>query len=133
MSERLKYVKRPDQAVVAVQLALDTDGFSYQKWGDTQRCKAGDWIVKNEANGESEVYTVDQESFKRTYRQVDDAKYLKTTPVWAEVAPEAGSVKTKEGATHYRAGDYLVFNEEHGGDAYAVEADKFEKMYERST
>jgi len=128
VSERLKYVKRANQAVVAVQLALDTAGFTYQKWGDTQRCKAGDWIVSN--NGD--VYTVDQETFKRTYSQVDDARYVKITPVWAEVAPEEGSVNTKEGATHYRAGDYLVFNEEHGGDAYAVEAGKFETMYERS-
>ena len=40
-------------------------------------------------------------------------------------------MQTKEGATHYRAGDYLVFNEEHGGDAYAVAAAKFEAMYKR--
>ena len=128
MSERLKYVKRADQAVVAVQLALDTAGFTYQKWGDIQKCKTGDWIVNNDGD----VYTVDQESFKRTYRQVDDAKYVKITPVWAEVAAEEGSVNTKEGATHYRAGDYLVFNEEHGGDPYAVAGDKFDEMYERS-
>ena len=51
---------------------------------------------------------------------------------WAEVVREAGCVQTKEGATHYRAGDYLVFNEEHGGDAYAVSPDRFEAMYERA-
>ena len=41
-------------------------------------------------------------------------------------------MKTKEGATHYRVGDYLVSNERDGGDAYAITADKFEAMYERA-
>ena len=126
MGVRLKYVKRANQSVVAVQLALDTAGFTYQKWGGVQQCKAGDWIVNN--NGD--VYTVDRETFERTYRQVGPGTYVKMTPVWAEVAQEAGCVQTKEGVTHYRVGDYLVFNEEHGGDAYAVAADKFEGMYE---
>lgn len=128
MSGRLKYVKRANQAVVAVQLALDTAGFTYQKWGGVQRCKAGDWIVNNDGD----VYTVDRETFERTYRQVGAGTYMKITPVWAEVAREAGCVQTKEGVTHYRGGDYLMFNEEHGGDAYAVSADKFEAMYERA-
>ena len=128
MSERLKYVKRANQSVVALQLALDTAGFTYQKWGGSQRCKAGDWIVNN--NGD--VYTVDRESFERTYRRVDAGRFVKITPVWAEVALEAGSIPTKEGATHYQAGDYLVFNEERGGDGYAVSANKFGEMYERS-
>lgn len=125
--DRLKYVKRASQRVVAVQLALDTTGFTYRKWGGEQRCKPGDWIVNNEG----EVYTVDRASFERTYRQVGVGTYVKTTPVWAEVAPEAGCVPTKEGATNYKAGDYLVFNQEDGGDPYAVSADKFEEMYER--
>ena len=111
-----------------VLLALDTDEFTYPKWGGVQRCKAGDWVVNNDGD----VYTVDGETFERTYRQVSAGRYVKITPVWARVAPEAGSVKTKEGVTHYRAGDYLVFNEQNGGDAYAVSADKFEAMYERA-
>jgi hypothetical protein len=126
MQARRKYVKRAGRAVVAVQLALDTDGFTYRKWGGVQTCKAGDWIVDNEGD----VYTVDQATFERTYRQAGAGTYVKTAPVWAEAAPEAGSVRTKEGVTHYGAGDYLVFNEERGGDAYAVTADKFEAMYE---
>jgi hypothetical protein len=128
MSSRLKYVKRDNQAVVAVQLALDTAGFTYEKWGGVQRCKPGDWIVNNDGD----VYTVDRETFERTYRQIDAGRYVKITPAWAEVAQEAGCVQTKEGATHYRAGDYLVFNEPHGGDPYAVSADKFEAMYEQA-
>jgi len=128
MSRRLKYVKRGDQTVLAVQLALDTPGFSYQKWGATQKCQAGDWIVDNAGD----VYTVNRDSFANTYRRIAPGTYLKITPVWAEVAAGAGEVRTKEGTTHYRAGDYLVFNEESGGDPYAVSADKFAEMYERA-
>ena len=128
MVDRVKYVKRANQAVVAIQLALDTAGFTYQKWGGAQRCKACDWIVNN--NGD--VYTVDHETFERTYRLVSTGIYVKITPVWVEVAREAGCVETKEGTTHYCSGDYLVFNEQDGGDAYAVSADKFEAMYERA-
>jgi len=128
MSRRLKYVKRGDQTVLAVQLALDTPGFSYQKWGATQKCQAGDWIVDNAGD----VYTVNRDSFANTYRRISPGSYLKVTPVWAEVAAGAGEVRTKEGTTHYRAGDYLVFNEESGGDPYAVSADKFAEMYERA-
>ena len=46
MSERQKYVKGPDQKVHAVQLDLETDGFTYRKWGAEQRCKRGDWLVR---------------------------------------------------------------------------------------
>ena len=128
MGDRLKYVKRENQSVVAVQLALATDGFTYWKWGGLQTCKAGDWILDNDGD----VRTVDQETFARTYRKVDDGKYLKVTPVWAECATNEGSIETKEGATHYQRGDYLVFNDENGGDGYAVEAEKFYAMYERA-
>ena len=48
----------------------------------------------------------------------------------AEVAAEAGSVKTKEGRSDYKKGDYLVFNNEDGTDAYCMDAVKFESMYE---
>lgn len=125
-ANRRKFTKRPDQAVVAVRLDLETPGFAYQKWGATQTCKRGDWIVNNDGD----VYTVDGETFARTYRHVDGGRYVKTTPVWAEEAPAAGHVATKEGTTQYAAGDYLVFNEADGGDAYAVSKAKFEAMYE---
>lgn len=128
MNGRYKYVKRANQAVVAVQLTLDTHGFTYRKWGADQACRSGDWIVDN--NGD--VYTVNRETFERTYRRVGAGVYVKSAPVWAEVAKEAGCVKTKEGATNYLAGDYLVFNERDGGDPYAVSAAKFEEMYERA-
>lgn len=127
MGERLKYVRRANQAVAAVQLSLETDGFSYRKWGGVQRCKAGDWLIDNDGD----VYTVDRQVFARTYRKSAVGAYLKITPIWAEEASEDGSVRTKEGETQYRSGDYLVFNEENGGDAYAMQAGKFKAMYER--
>ena len=56
--------------------------------------------------------------------------YVKTTPVWAEIAGESGSVKTKEGRSDYKKGDYLVYNNEDGTDAYCMDAIKFVSMYE---
>lgn len=56
--------------------------------------------------------------------------YYKSASVWAEVAEAAGKIKTKEGKTEYEAGDYIVYNEEDGSDAYAVSREKFESMYE---
>ena len=128
MIRRLKYVKRRSQAVAAVQLKVDTKGFTYKKWGSVQRCKARDWIVDNEGD----VYTVNRVSFRRTYRQVGPGMYLKKTAVWAEVAAAAGRIKTKEGFTGYKRGDYLVFNQKNGADGYAVSAKKFKRMYGRA-
>lgn len=126
MKNRKRYRKKPDQFVIAVELGMDTDGFTYRKWGGEQRCKKGDWIVDNGGD----IYTVDGEVFATTYRKLDPGKYIKTTPIWAEAAEQAGSVPTKEGRSHYEAGDYLVYNNEDGSDAYCISAAKFEAMYE---
>ena len=123
---RLKYRKKADQFVVAVQLNLETEGFVYQKWGAEQQCKRGDWLLDNGGD----VYSVDQDVFDRTYRKLKPGIYVKTTPIWAEVATEPGVVRTKEGESHYKAGDYLVSNNEDGTDAYCISAAKFESMYE---
>jgi hypothetical protein len=126
MPERRKYVKRAGANVVAVQLNLETDGFSYHKWGESQRCKPGDWIVDNAG----EIYTVDRDAFERTYRPVAPGTYAKVSAVWAEVAREAGVIKTMQGLAHYQAGAYLVYNDTTTHDAYPVEQSRFEKMYE---
>ena len=126
MPDRRRYRRKADQYVVAVQLDLDTGGFTYRKWGGEQRCKRGDWLVDNDGD----IYTVDGEVFARTYRQARPGAYVKTTRVWAEIATEDGSVATKEGRSHYRRGDYLVSNNEDGTDAYCVSAAKFQSMYE---
>ena len=93
--------------------------------GGTQSCKAGDWIVNNDGD----VYTVDRETFARTYSAVSPGIYEKVAPVWAKVAEQPGEIATKEGVTHYQAGAYLVYNDPEGKDGYAVDAETFEKMY----
>ena len=128
-NRRQRFLRRKDRPVVAVRLALETDGLVYRKWGGEQRAKAGDWLVDNDGD----VYSVDAEVFARTYQQTGRGTYVKTTPVWAEQAKAAGSVKTKEGATHYEAGDYLVSNHADGSDEYAMSADKFSSLYEPDT
>ena len=126
MGQRRKYKKKADSFVVAVQFNLDTDGFTYHKWGAEQRCKKGDWLVDNDGS----IYTVDEEVFAKTYRKKSPGIYVKTTPIWAKVATEPGVVDTKEGKSHYNAGDYLVSNNEDGSDAYCMSAEKFNSMYE---
>ena len=112
MPTRRKYIKRADTLVVAIPLDLETQGFTYRKWGCEQTCKPADWLVNNGGD----VYTVDRDTFNRTYRVESPGLYRKVAPVWAEVAESDGAITTKEGVTHYRKGDYLVFNEEGGQD-----------------
>jgi len=126
MAVRRKFKRKPTSFVTAVQLDLDTEGFVYVKWGGKQVCKRGDWLVDN--NGDK--YTVSQDSFAKTYQRVSPGVYVKSTPVWAEVAEQAGKVKTNEGETAYKAGDYLVYNNEDGTDAYAMSAEKFQALYD---
>jgi hypothetical protein len=123
---RRRYRARPERFVVAVRLSLDTPGFTYRKWGGEQRCKAGDWLVSNDG----EAYTVDADSFARTYREVDRGRYVKTAPVWAERAAAPGAIATKEGESRYERGDYLVFNNPDGTDGYCMSAAQFEATYE---
>ena len=126
MAGRQRYFRRAGTQVVAVRLDLDTAGCSYRKWGGNQTCKPGDWIVNNG----SDVYTVDSETFGRTYRAESLGVYRKVAPVWAEVADSDGEIRTREGVTHYKAGDYIVFNDEEGQDGYAMTAALFEATYE---
>ena len=121
-----RYRRRANTAVTAVRLDLDTDGFGYRKWGSTQRCKPGDWLVDNDGD----VYTVDACTFARTYRRVAPGRYVKDTCVWARCATAAGVIETKEGCTHYEAGDFLVYNHEDATDGYAMTAQIFASLYE---
>lgn len=121
-----RYRKKAGGVVVAVRLDLDTHGFTYTKWGAEQRCKHGDWLVDNDGD----IYTVDAEVFERTYRKTGPGAYVKVSPVWAETASEAGSVSTNEGESRYNKGDYVVYNNEDGTDAYCISKEKFESMYE---
>ena len=121
-----QYQRKELTSVTAVRLELDTEGFAYRKWGGAQRCKRGDWLVNNQGD----VYTVDSGTFDRTYRMLSPGVYEKNAPVWAEQAAKSGSIQTKEGATAYNAGDYLVFNEPDGKDGYAMTEETFQSLYQ---
>ena len=123
---RQRFRPRRDRTVVAVQLRLQTEGLHYTKWGHAQCARAGDWLVDNDGD----VYTVEADSFARTYQSVGKGLYVKTTCVWAEQASEAGHIATKEGQTAYQRGDWLVSNEADGSDAYAIAAERFHTLYE---
>jgi hypothetical protein len=110
---------------VAVRIAPDSDGLLYRKWRDDQRAKSGDWVVDNDGD----IYTVDAEVFAHTYRRVGSDTYVKVTPVWAARAETDGTVSTKEGASHYQTGDYIVSNDSDGADEYAMSAEKFDSLY----
>ncbi len=126
MGERKRYRKQATALVTAVKLDLDMDGFTYRKWGGDQTCKAGDWLLNNDGD----TYSVAGDVFERTYEKVSDGVYKKVSTIWAEIADKNGKIKTKEGETHYSAGDYIVFNEGDEQDGYAIEASKFVAMYE---
>lgn len=126
MTQRRKYRKKANQFVTAVRLDLDTDGLVYRKWGGRQRAKRGDWLIDNQG----EVYTVEARSFARTYKRLRPGVFVKTTPVWAEVAMESGSVRTKEGRSRYRKGDYIVFNDRFARDGYCIGAARFKATYQ---
>lgn len=128
MSGLEQFRRREKTTVIAVQVDLDTDGFSYRKWGGLQRCKRGDWLLNNQGD----TYTVDRDSFSATYRNVSPGVYEKDAPVWARQAEAGGEIRTKEGTTDYDAGDYLVFNDPEGRDGYAMAAETFHSLYERA-
>ena len=88
--------------------------------------KRGDWRVDQAG----ETYTVDRETFQRTYRRVSLGVYAKVSPVWAEKTDRAGAISTKEGVSHYKAGAVLVYNDINGEDGYVVDAATFERLYE---
>jgi hypothetical protein len=125
MTQRRRYRKKADQFVIAVRLDLDTDGLVYRKWGGRQHAKRGDWLVDNRG----EVYSVDARSFARTYKRLRPGTYVKTTPVWAELAARNGSVRTREGLSRYRKGDYIVYNDRDARDGYCMSARTFKAMY----
>lgn len=121
MNNLTQYTRKPNK-IFALQL---TEPKTYQAWGGTQHAKVGDWWVNN--NGEE--YSIDQESFAKTYTRIEADIYTKTGDVWAYVATEAGKVKTEEGFTEYEKGDYIVANNPDGTDAYANTAEYFNKAY----
>jgi hypothetical protein len=126
MTSLSRYKKKEGVLITAVRLDLETAGFTYEKWGGTQTCKAGDWVVDNNGN----TYTIDADVFKRTYRHVGNGQYQKSVIIFAEQASHPGTIKTKEGTTDYKKGDYLVYNNHGRQDGYAMSEEDFYRMYE---
>jgi hypothetical protein len=91
-----------------------------------QTCKGGDWIVDRDGS----VHTVSADTFARTYRQIGPATYVKQGVVWAAPASCDGAIATKEGETHFKQGDFLVWNDPEGNDGYAIAKDVFASLYE---
>jgi len=58
MDNLKRYCRRAATPVVAIQLSLDTDGMTYQKWGNQQHAKRDDWLVSRAGD----VYTIDQQN-----------------------------------------------------------------------
>lgn len=125
MAELRKYRRREQTQVIAVRLDLETDGFTYRKWGALQTCKAGDWLA---FNGE-DTYTIDSAAFARTYAPLRPGVYEKVATIYAEEASEAGALSTYEGTTHYEAGDFLVFENADREGGYAISRDRFAELY----
>ena len=127
MGKLTRYTRRETATVTAVQLDLETDGFSYRKWGGVQRARAGDWLVNNGG----EVYTIDKDVFVATYAEVSAGVYRKTGHVWAREAVQDGRVKSTSGLTEYRAGDMIVFNDKDEADGWAMSQDAFDRLYHK--
>lgn len=123
------YRQRQGREVTAIRLNLDLEAFTYRKWGSTQNAKPGDWLVDHDGS----VHTVDGDCFARTYRPTGPGRYRKQAMVWAAPASRDGVIFTLEGATHYRKGDYLVWNDEERSDGYAIGQDLFPTLYEPVT
>ncbi len=125
MGDLIRYRRRKKTLVTAVQIDLDTDGFTYRKWGDVQAARAGDWLVNNNGN----VYTIDRKVFERTYTIQSPGVYQKTGLVWARKAEIDGKIKTTSGFTSFKAGDMIAFNDENELDGWAMSSAEFDRLY----
>lgn len=125
MSQLKRYKRRENTTVTAVKIDLGTDGFQYQKWGGVQIARRGDWLVDNMGD----VYTIDGQVFEDTYSEVSPGRYKRNSFVWAEEAKIDGRVKSTSGFTYYYAGDMIAYNSEEKTDGWAMEKERFFKLY----
>ena len=109
-----------------MRLDLDTDGFTYRKWGGTQRCKQGDWLVNNGGD----IYTIDQETFSRTYRRGRGRPVRERESGLGGASHVGGFDHDQRRIDRHEVGDFLVFNDPDGRDGYAVTAARFHELYE---
>ena len=79
MTQLTRYVKRPDQAVTAIQINLEISGFSYEKWGSIQQCKKGDWLAENKKAFVQRLELYEQ--LKNEFEQPDSSTHPTTSYV----------------------------------------------------
>ena len=116
------------EPVTAIQIKLETNGLVYNKWGGEQIGKQNDWLVESSTGS---VYTIDDESFKKTYKMESAGRYVKFASIWVTIADHDGKVKTKEGYSEYKKGEYLVANCENGDDPYTPPYDVIQNNYKK--
>ena len=118
----MKYQARP-VPVQAIQINMP---MQYIKWGGYQDANVGDWLLSKGGD----TYTCDKQVFAETYRPLPGREgwFFKVAEVDAVRVEADGAVETIEGASEYKAGDYIVTNP--GGDQYPVSADKFDALYQ---
>jgi len=123
-----RFTPNPSNFAIAIKIDLNlTTDLFYHKWGDVQMASSGDYLVLK--NGET--YTIEESSFESTYSPIpgQPGAYVKTGDVWAIVATEDGQITTKEGLTSFKAGDYIVSNDQLFEDTYAISRKKFDELY----
>jgi len=124
-SKRREFTPRDNKYVEAIKLDLDFDGFTFQKWGHSQKCKRNDWLIFSEGD----TYTVDHEYFLQHFKTQSPGRWKKVGKICAEEAEENGFVQTLEGKTNYKKGDFIVSNYGKGGDQYAIPRIVFHNKY----
>lgn len=125
MSAYRRYKRKGNEVVIAIQLDLDTEGFSYQKQGAERRCNAQDWLLSDRSG----TYAVDDSTFARAFEEIGVGQYTMVGIVRAKVSDSAGHIRVGQRKVPHEPGDYLVWDESTQSIGYAVPKDWFEASY----
>ena len=118
--------RRPDQYVIAVQLDLDTAGFTFRKWGAEQRVQARRLARRQRRRRLHRRRGQSSRAPTASCAAAPTSRRRRCGPRRAR-RPAASPRRRAARTTGRRL---LVSNDEDGSDAYAVDAAKFEAMYE---
>ncbi|KUI03872.1 hypothetical protein AU190_04320 [Mycolicibacterium acapulense] len=94
--------------------------------GQTMQASAGDWAVKDSADGQ--LWSVRDDIFRARYEHVDGRCWRRYGTVEARPARDGEIVDTLEGPVTAAAGDWVVRGEH--GDHWPVPGDEFAQRYE---
>lgn len=109
--------------VTGIQLRMP---ITYELWGDTQKAKAGDWLVEKG----TDTYTIEEQEFSGSYSPVSGtiARYYKSEHIEAVEARVGGWVDTLEGRSCFEAGDFIACSPT--GKTWCLKAKKLFDYYE---